>query len=86
MHFKEFGLFKSKGSNLDSRFRHKCIVDLISITFSLFGHHHLQELRVVDHAIVVIIYLLYQQVHLVVRHGLVLALQALLQLVGADGS
>lgn len=50
------------------------------------GHHHLQELLVVYESILVLVDLAYQLVHLLVRHRLVLALQAEPQLLRRDGA
>lgn len=52
----------------------------------VFSPHHLEELSVVDHAIVVVVHLLYQSVDFIVCHGLIFTLETLLELIGANGS
>lgn len=60
---------------------------MIGISFSvlrLLGHHHFEELFVVYEPVLVLVDLAYELVHLVVGHGLVLALQAEPEFRGAD--
>ena len=58
---------------------------LLSV-FRFLGHHHFQELFVVYEAVLVLVDLAYQLVDLVVGHGLVFALQAEPEFLGADGA
>lgn len=57
-----------------------------SILGALLGHHHFQELLVVYEPVLVLVDLAYELVDLLVGHGLVLALQAEPEFLGADGA
>ena len=62
------------------------IVEVSSFTASLLGHHHFEELFVVYDSVLVLVDLAYEGVDLLVGHGLVLALQAEPEFLGADGA